>query len=140
MNTDPVALAENFFAPGPQVIFAAVDKRLRSLLENAMNTRYDITNNLSRPVAETGAGRVGSNKAPAADGRAAAGETAPAQDAVKLLSAEVSELARSADSIDHAKVERLRNAIADGSYQVDADAIAEKLLAFEDGLRGTGEA
>jgi len=104
-----------------------------------MNTRYDITNNLSRPIAETGASRVSTNRSNTADENTAASESAPAKDAVKLLSAEVSELARSADSIDQAKVERLRNAIADGSYQVNPEAIAEKLLAFEDGLRGTAK-
>ncbi len=103
-----------------------------------MNTRYDITNNISRPVGETGASRVSSNRVGTPADKAVSGETAPAQDAVKLLSSEVADLARNADSVDHAKVERLRNAIADGSYKVDADAIAEKLLAFESSLRGEG--
>lgn len=104
-----------------------------------MNTRYDITNNLSRPVAETGASRVSSNRTNATADPTKPADTAPAQDAVKLLSSEVADLARNADSIDHSKVERLRNAIADGSYKVDPDAIAEKLLSFENNLRGDGD-
>ena len=36
------------------------------------------------------------------------------------------------DDVDTTKVEALRKAIAEGSYQIDADAIAEKMLASDD--------
>ena len=34
-------------------------------------------------------------------------------------------------AVDSKKVEQFRQAIADGSYQIDADAVAEKLANFE---------
>ena len=37
---------------------------------------------------------------------------------------------------DEAKVARLRDAIAAGNYPLDAEAIADRLLAFEEAMRG----
>jgi negative regulator of flagellin synthesis FlgM len=40
--------------------------------------------------------------------------------------------------VDQARVDVLRQALADGSYQVDPNAVADKLLAFE-GMLGNGK-
>lgn len=47
------------------------------------------------------------------------------------ISAEASALARAADDggFDAAKVERISQAIKDGSYRIDPEAIADKLIA-----------
>ncbi|MBD8511830.1 flagellar biosynthesis anti-sigma factor FlgM [Photobacterium sp. WH77] len=39
-------------------------------------------------------------------------------------------------SFDRNKVESIKNAISNGSYQVDADRLASNMLRFEDELRG----
>lgn len=103
-----------------------------------MNTRFDVTNNVSsRPIVETDSARapIKTNEA-----STQAADSAPTQDGVKLLSAEIAELAKSSDVIDHSKVERLRESIANGTYKIDADAIASKLVDFESELGGSSEA
>ena len=35
------------------------------------------------------------------------------------------------DSVDNQRVEEIRRAIADGSYRIDADLVAERMLATE---------
>lgn len=103
-----------------------------------MNTRYDITSNVSRPVGDTNAARVSTNRpGGSSDASVAnASATGPAQDGVKLLSAEITDIARSAEAFDQAKVDRLRASIADGSYQVDAEKLADRLIDFETLLTG----
>ncbi|MDO6705219.1 flagellar biosynthesis anti-sigma factor FlgM [Photobacterium sp. 1_MG-2023] len=39
-------------------------------------------------------------------------------------------------SFDRTKVEAIKNAINNGSYQIDADRLANNILRFEDELRG----
>lgn len=89
--------------------------------------------------------KIGATSSPAADaatlaranadiGAAAAAKTRGAQEpagsSVQLSSAAAGLLnAASTPEFDTAKVERVRQAIADGSFKVDAEAIADKLIA-----------
>jgi len=71
---------------------------------------------------------------PAADRKASAGgasAASPEPSAKVELSATASVLASVASdgAFDAQKVERLSRAIRDGSYRIDADAIADKLIA-----------
>ena len=85
-----------------------------------------ISSSLNVPAAGTGAvsDRPGAAK-PAADG------TSPAVGAsVKLsgLSAQLTASVQGPD-FDHAKVEQIKQAIADGKLQINAGAIADRLIA-----------
>ncbi len=52
------------------------------------------------------------------------------------------EAARPGDTaaVDPQRVEQVRKALADGSYKIDASRIADRMLAFEQQLGGTGKA
>jgi len=51
---------------------------------------------------------------------------------------ELSKAIEDVPEVDRVRVEQLRQALADGSYQVEPDAIADKLIALEN-LLGTGK-
>ncbi len=75
---------------------------------------------LARTSAETGAVAAQAQSAQSADGGSS----------VKLSSAAAGLLAQgSGAEFDAAKVERIRQAIADGSFKVNPEAIADKLIA-----------
>lgn len=70
---------------------------------------------------------------------AAAGASAAADPSAKVqLSDAAAKLMSGADSaeFDRAKVERISQSIADGSYKVNAEAIADKLIANAQELLG----
>lgn len=74
---------------------------------------------------------AGADRKPASGGAAAASATSPEESAKVELSAAASVIASGlADgSFDAQKVERLARAIRDGQYQIDPQAIADRLLA-----------
>jgi negative regulator of flagellin synthesis FlgM len=78
---------------------------------------------------------------------AAAGSSAAApasDDQLKLTDSALAlqEAARPGDAaaIDPQRVEQVRKALADGSYKIDAGRIADRMLALEQQLGGTGKA
>ncbi len=73
--------------------------------------------------------------APAAAGTAQASAQVELSPAASLLSGQVSGLA-SDPSFDTAKVERIAQAIRDGKFQINADAIADKLIVNAQELLG----
>ena len=48
--------------------------------------------------------------------------------------AKASQTAKNSSGIDEAKVEKLKAAINDGTYQIDYDSVANKLIDSEDEL------
>lgn len=107
-----------------------------------MNSKIDGTSTASgilaagsrSPVRTTGGGSAGSAEAATAaviriDTLRLTG------DAVQL---QRSEQASSTDTVDGSRVARLRQAVADGSYQVDGGAVADKLLRFDWQLGAAG--
>lgn len=78
--------------------------------------------------------------APAASGATAA----KADDQLKLTDSALAlqQAARTDDSaaIDPLRVERLRTALADGSYKIDAGRIADRMISLDQQLGGTGKA
>jgi negative regulator of flagellin synthesis FlgM len=95
-------------------------------------------------VASTNAPVSGDRKADSATTAAkAAASTAPGQaaSATVALSATAASLssegvASAEGSFDQAKVDRIAQAIRDGNYQINADAIADKLIANAQELLG----
>lgn len=43
----------------------------------------------------------------------------------------VADLANSGPPLDYAKIAQVRRAIADGSYKIDADALAKSIMSFD---------
>lgn len=66
---------------------------------------------------------------------------AGAADQVKLTNSAIAlqQAARpdQADAIDHKRVDQIRQALADGSYRIDAGRIADQVLAMDHQLGGT---
>lgn len=98
-----------------------------------MNTRYDISQTGLRPPQSADV-RTSSAVGPQAPAEASGALSAPRADQVSLRSTDLVALAQQGDGVDSAKVSALREAIANGSYQIDAQSIADRLLAFESSL------
>jgi negative regulator of flagellin synthesis FlgM len=94
----------------------------------------------SSKAGRTEAGQAASASRTAADARGAAPEaTAPVGDTVRLTDAaqalsRLEAQVKSAPEVDSRRVEQLRAAVESGTYKVDADAIAAKLLNLDASL------
>jgi negative regulator of flagellin synthesis FlgM len=108
----------------------------------SMNTT--ITNNglPKLPQAGSGTGNGSSTHAAAAPEASAAAPSRTDQVQLTDSARALQEAARLGDAspIDAKRVEQVRQAIADGSYKVDAGKIAERLLAMDQQLGGTDKA
>lgn len=93
--------------------------------------------NSGKPVTATGSPRPGNAKAVSPEARqagSAANASAPASDNVELTSAslKLSAIEGSLGGqpvIDSARVSEIKQAIADGKFKINPDAIADKLVA-----------
>ena len=93
----------------------------------------------STAPAAVGPVNSGAGEAAAAPGQAeaqAAGPAATGSATVKLSATASSLLAGGSAEFDAAKVEKMRQAIASGSFQIDPGAIADKLIANAQELLG----
>ncbi len=113
-------------------------QQLMTTLEKTMNIRVpqaDLNQGSSRTE------RVANRTDDAGAGRAAAGEAQPtSKDTVTLTTKAVDlrkleESLASVPDVDQARVESIRAAISDGSYQVDTGKIIDQLLSAEKTLR-----
>ena len=90
----------------------------------------------------TSAGTSSATTAAASTGSTAAAPTSA--DQLKLTDSALAlrEAARPGDAaaVDPQRVEQVRKALADGSYKIDAGRIADRMLALEQQLGGTGKA
>ena len=84
-------------------------------------------------IGKSGAGRIGLQQAGA--GQAAAAAAAPAQASSRDRSAAVggvvSELVALGPPVDSDKVSAIRQAIAEGRYQLDPERIADRMIATD---------
>lgn len=107
-----------------------------------MNTT--ISNN-GLPKFPQATGSSGNGAASTATASAASTSVAPkTDDQLKLTDSAraLQEAARSSDTtmIDSQKVERVRQSLADGSYKINPGNIADRMLAMEQQIGGTGKA
>ena len=86
-------------------------------------------------IGKSGAGRIELQRASAGQGAAAAAPAGSAASADRSNGAGgiVSELVAMGPPVDGDKVSAIRQAIAEGRYSVDPDAIAERMIAAEFG-------
>ena len=91
--------------------------------------------NSGKPIAATGSSRPGATKAASSDAKQAApAANAASGDSVELTSAslKLSAIESSLGGqpvIDSARVNEIRQAIAEGKFKINPDAIADKLVA-----------
>jgi negative regulator of flagellin synthesis FlgM len=109
-----------------------------------MNTTISNNNLPKLPQANSTQGNASSQASASAGGAGAVGNAAATVDKVNLTDSAraLQEASRAGDSspIDTAKVERVRQALASGSYQVNPERIADSMLSLEGQITGTNPA
>ena len=102
-----------------------------------------ISNKGTPPFAQA-AGSTGNGSASTATPAGSASVAAPASDQLKLTDSaralQQAALHHDASAIDPQRVEQVRKALASGSYQVNPGRIADRMLALEQQISGTGKA
>lgn len=98
-----------------------------------------MTNKIDQLVQSANPPRVSRDAAGSPDADKAAGNRSTAADSVRITGdaarlAAVESALGAAQDFDAGKVEALRDAIAAGRYEVDAAAVADKMVAFEQTL------
>ncbi|KXI24125.1 flagellar biosynthesis anti-sigma factor FlgM [Photobacterium sanguinicancri] len=93
------------------------------------------------PTTRSNQTKVGSTSSDAPSTAAAASSPRVKNDAVSLSAqgkavGQIHQQLAAEPSFDSAKVAEIKQAIADGSYKVDADKLASNMTKFEDELRG----
>ncbi|MCJ8167779.1 flagellar biosynthesis anti-sigma factor FlgM [Atopomonas sediminilitoris] len=99
---------------------------------NRLNTSSTGNSSVNKNAATEADASKTAAKAPAADAPAskAAGDSVQLSQQAQTLKQAESRI-RDLPKVDSERVERLKAAIADGSYSVDAKRVAQKLTAFE---------
>jgi negative regulator of flagellin synthesis FlgM len=97
-----------------------------------------------RPTDTAGTRRSEAAKAASSQGQghaAAAGKSAAASDTVSitqsgLLMSKLEELVQGAPVVDQARVAAIKDSVASGTYEIDDQRVADKLLRFERDVLG----
>ena len=101
-----------------------------------------ISNNGTPQFAQA-AGSTGNGSASTATPAGSASVASPASDQLKLTDSaralQQAALHHDASAIDPQRVEQVRQALASGSYQVNPGRIADRMLALEQQISGTGK-
>ncbi|GBL52957.1 anti-sigma-28 factor, FlgM family [Pseudomonas citronellolis] len=98
---------------------------------------FNRLNNASAPVSTGSTGKPQAGRSEAAGSESAGSASAAGSGESVQLSSTAQQLQKASDQlkdqpvVDSEKVARLKQAIADGSYQVDSQKVAGKLLDFE---------
>ncbi|WP_415902030.1 flagellar biosynthesis anti-sigma factor FlgM [Neptuniibacter sp. QD29_5] len=87
------------------------------------------TNSTRARAGEGSATKTGSNDAPA-QSPSSKGDTVKLSNAAQTLQNVEKQLANAPD-VDSERVERLKQEIESGSYQINAERVAEKMLSFD---------
>jgi negative regulator of flagellin synthesis FlgM len=97
-----------------------------------------------RPADTAGARRSEASKAASSQGQgrsAAAGKSAASGDTVSitqsgLLMSKLQELVQNTPVVDHERVAAIKDSLASGTYEIDDQRVADKLLRFERNVLG----
>ncbi|HAR79962.1 MAG TPA: flagellar biosynthesis anti-sigma factor FlgM [Succinivibrionaceae bacterium] len=103
------------------------------LSDRSMNGLQESVANANRTAIANKAATTAATKGDAASASATRADAVVLTDSAKSL-AKATEKAKASDGIDHAKVDKLKKEIQDGSYKVNYESVASKLIDAEDEL------